>query len=333
MNKIKTWVLAGLACLLVVGMYFWWQHQSVYPSTDDAYLESNIVTMAPQIAGIVSQVLIEENQHVAKGDLLFTMDEAPLLQAFMVASAQLSIAQQNAGSTLDDVSVAQASLSAANAALANAQSQFSRTDTLFKAGNVSQLDMDQIRTSRDQALAQTQTAQANLSSAKIQAGDSTSESPSVKVAQANAKLAELNLGYTKVYAPVSGFIANISLRPGQVVGAEESLFSIVEDEEWWVDANFKETDLHRIRPNQPVTISVDMYPNLTLKGTVESIGAGSGAVFSLLPAENATGNWVKVTQRFPVRIKLIEKPTDPALQLRVGASTTAVVDTSDLVTK
>ena len=113
-----------------------------------------------------------------------------------------------------------------------------------------------------------------------------------------------------------------------MVASGAPLFSLVEDGAWWVSANFKETDLQRIRPGQPVALAVDMYPGTTLTGTVQSLGAGSGAVFSLLPAQNATGNWVKVTQRFPVRIRIDKKPGDPALQLRVGASTTATVDTS-----
>lgn len=134
--------------------------------------------------------------------------------------------------------------------------------------------------------------------------------------------------HATIIAPTRGWVANISLRPGQVVGVGQPLFSLVEDGEWWVDGNFKETDLARIRPGQPVSLTIDMYPGTKVNGSVESIGAGSGAVFSLLPAQNASGNWVKITQRFPVRIRLSDKPKDPALQLRVGASVTVTINTT-----
>ncbi len=127
---------------------------------------------------------------------------------------------------------------------------------------------------------------------------------------------------------MAGWVSNISLREGAMIIAERPQFSIVEDGHWWVEANFKETDLHHMRPGDRATITIDMYPGLVLGGTVESLGAGSGAVFSLLPPENATGNWVKVTQRFPVRIRIDPRHDDPnnLKPLRVGASATVAVD-------
>jgi membrane fusion protein (multidrug efflux system) len=133
---------------------------------------------------------------------------------------------------------------------------------------------------------------------------------------------------THVTAPAGGWVTNISVRPGNVVQAGTPAFAVVEDGNWWVDANFKETDLGRIKPGQPATIRLDMYPGTTFEGIVESISAGSGASFSVLPPENATGNWVKVTQRFPVRVKITSQP-DPDKPLRMGASATVKVDTTD----
>jgi membrane fusion protein (multidrug efflux system) len=133
---------------------------------------------------------------------------------------------------------------------------------------------------------------------------------------------------THVIAPSAGTVSNVSLRPGATIQAGTPLFAIIASNDWWVNANFKETDLARIRLGQPATVRLDMYPTTTFDGVVESISAGSGATFSVLPPENATGNWVKVTQRFPVRIKITNPPHDPAEPLRVGASATVTVDTT-----
>jgi membrane fusion protein (multidrug efflux system) len=133
---------------------------------------------------------------------------------------------------------------------------------------------------------------------------------------------------THVTAPASGWVTNVSLRPGAIVQAGTPAFAIVEDGDWWVDANFKETDLGRIKPGQTAAIRLDMYPGLTLDGVVESISAGSGATFSVLPPENATGNWVKVTQRFPIRIKITNAP-NPDKPLRLGASASVTIDTTE----
>ena len=144
-------------------------------------------------------------------------------------------------------------------------------------------------------------------------------------ARAQLEIDKANLNWTKVYATADGWIANLSLRPGSAVSANAPQFSIVESSDWWVDANFKETALSRIRPGQPVRIQIDMLPGVTLTGKVASIGRGSGDTFSLLPSENASGNWVKVTRRFPVRVTL--DPTDA--QLRVGGSSKVTVDTTE----
>jgi membrane fusion protein (multidrug efflux system) len=153
--------------------------------------------------------------------------------------------------------------------------------------------------------------------------------PTVQLRAAAAQLdkATQDRVKTHVTAPDSGWVSNVRLRPGTVVQAGTPAFALIEDGRWWVDANFKESDLARIKPGQPATIKLDMYPGLKLDGTVESISAGSGAIFSVLPPENATGNWVKVTQRFPVRIMITSAP-NPDKPLRAGASADVTVDTT-----
>ena len=168
---------------------------------------------------------------------------------------------------------------------------------------------------------------------QTQLGGETDHDPAVRAARAALKRAQIALSHAVVYAPADGWIANLSLRPGDVITTGQSLFSIVEKNDWWVTANFKETALSRIRAGQPASITVDMYPDMKLTGTVASLGMGSGAIFSLLPPENATGNWVHVTQRFPVRIHLDYQPSPEQEQhLRAGSSVTATVDTTELDT-
>ncbi|WP_417310417.1 HlyD family secretion protein [Devosia sp.] len=329
----KAIALAVVVVAAGAGLWWWWQLQSAYPSTDDAYVRANLLTIAPQVGGQISSVAVTENMHVQKGDTLFQIDTVSLQAALDSAQAQLDTATQSVRASQTDLGTAQASVVAATANLKNLQGELDRTQKLFDSGDVTKAALDQATAQRDQAAAQQKSAQAALSAMQDQAGAAGADNPSVRAAAAALTIAKANLAHATVTAPESGWISNLSLRPGQIVAAGQALFSLVEDSAWWVDANFKETDLARIHVGQPATLSFDMYPGLKLKGSVVSLGAASGAVFSLLPAQNATGNWVKVTQRFPVRISLPQLPTDPDQQLRVGASAKAVVDTTQSKTK
>lgn len=312
------------------GLYLWWQHGTIHPSTDDAYLQAGTVTIAPQVGGQVETVAVADNQYVAAGDVLFAIDTASLTAARDAAQAQLDIANQTAGSSSAEVSAAEAQLASANAALADASADLARQQSLFNLGDVAQAALDPSLAGASQAQAAVDAAEANLQAARARSGATGPENAGVRAARASLTQTEIALAHATVAAPAAGWITNITLRPGQFVSPGQPLFSLVEDGAWWIDANFKETDIARIRPGQPATVALDMYPGLTLAGEVESIGLGSGAAFSLLPAENATGNWVKVTQRFPIRVRLNERPSDPAMQLRVGASATVTIDTSGL---
>jgi membrane fusion protein (multidrug efflux system) len=329
MKNIKPILLLLAVIAIGGGLWWWWQNEKVYPSTDDATLNANVLTIAPQVGGRIMQVFVAENDYVKAGDPLVQIDPALLEAALTTAQAQYDIARQNAGASNSSVSAANANLAAAEASLTEAEIAYDRNEKLGKLGDVAQSALDQAKATRDQAKANVDAAKAALSAAQEQAGAKGAENASLRAALGALTTAQINLDNSRLVAPASGWVSNIDLRPGQVVAPNAPLFALVEDGDWWVDANFKETDLDRIRPGQPVALSIDMYSGTTLTGTVESIGAGSGAVFSLLPPQNATGNWVKVTQRFPVRIKLGTSPNDPALQLRVGASVTATVDTSD----
>ncbi|MFD1882779.1 HlyD family secretion protein [Paracoccus pacificus] len=333
MKNVKSLGLLAIAVLIGAGLWWWWEHGKTYPSTDDAYLGANIVNIAPEIAGRVIDVAVVENGYVAAGDVLFRLDPDAMTAAVDLAQAQLDQATQVAGVAGSDVTAAAAQVTNADAALRRAQLDFDRNERLFRLGDIAKAALDQATAARDQAEAQKQAAEAALAAARDQLGDTGEQNAGVRLALAGLKQAQLNLDHTTVLAPTSGWIANLTLRPGSYVAPGQQLFALVEEGAWWVDGNFKETDLRRIRPGQPVALEIDMYSGTKVKGVVDSIGAGSGAVFSLLPPENATGNWVKVTQRFPVRIRIEDTPDDKALQLRVGASVTATVDTSALDAK
>ena len=326
MKTLKPILAIAAVLALGAGVYGWWKTGQLYPSTDDAILQANIISIGPQVGGAVATVAVAENAYVKAGDVLFTLDSANLQAAEKTAQAQLDLAVLGTGATGANVAAAQANATAAAAALQRAETDLARNKALFTSGAVAQAALDQVQLTRDQTAAAKQAADAAVAAAIDQAG--AGKAPAVQAAQGVLTQAQLALSHATVTAPANGWVSNIALRPGQVVAAGQPLFSLVEDHDWWVEGNFKETDLSRIRPGQPVSISIDMYPGVKLTGKVDSLGSGSGAVFSLLPAQNATGNWVKVTQRFPVRIALDPQKTDSAVQLRVGASVTATVDTS-----
>lgn len=328
MKTTKMLVLSMAVLAIGAGLWWWWQHEKVYPSTDDAYLHANVLTIASQVGGRIARVAVAENDRVEQGALLVQIDTATLEAALVTAQAQYELAQQNAGASGSDVIAAAARLAGAMASLTEAEMDFDRTRKLLERGDAAQATLDQAIAAQKIAQDNVEAAKAVLEAAQDQAGTPGESNATVRAALGALTTAQINLDNARITAPADGWIANITLRPGQVVVPGAPLFSLVEVDDWWVDGNFKETDLPRIKPGQPVSLAVDMYADTTLTGTVQSIGAGSGAVFSLLPPQNATGNWVKVTQRFPVRIKLDSRSDDPALPLRVGASVTVTVDTS-----
>lgn len=321
-------VPAAVAVLAAAGGLWWyWSYSAAHPSTDDAYLQADILTITSEVSGRAAKVAVIENQRVSAGDVLFTIDPASYEAQRDIASAQLEQAGQATGVTGANVAAAQTQVQTTQAAETIAFATYHRQRTLFDRGDVAQAALDQAATARDQATGAREASDAALASARASDGRTNGMSAARLSAEAAMRLAQIDVDRITVTAPADGWIANISLRPGQFVTVGEPQFSLVEGGAWWIDANFKETDLQQIRPGQPARIRIDMYPGTDLTGHVASLGAGSGASFSLLPAQNATGNWVKVTQRFPVRITLDAGPADRARQMRVGASVTVSVDT------
>ena len=324
-GKQLKWIIAAI--VIAIAAFFgirWWIEQSRYVSTDDAYVGANQVQIAAQVTGPVVQVFVRDQQIVKQGDPLFQIDAKPYQIALDQARANLELARQNVSQEGAGVASAQAVLTQRRAEEANARSTWQRNLALVKSGFISPQAAEQSHTAYTTAQAATRAAEADVAKAKSALGRTGEENAAVQAATAAVKQAQLNLDRTKVVAPATGMIANFTLQPGNTVQPGQPLFVIIANDEWWVDANFKETQLAGIRPGEHATIESDMYPNRVFHGVVQSVAGGSGSAFSLLPPQNATGNWVKVTQRVPVRVR-IEDP-DPRHPLRIGTSATVKVD-------
>ena len=321
------WIGLGVVCVVVAaGLWYYFRQERLYPSTDDAYVRADVVRIAPRIDGAVISVPVTSYARVALGDLLLKIDPAPYQADVDAATAALTAAEQQAGALGAGVTSAQATVRERQAAYNNAEKQAARINELVARKDLSQAEADKANATRDQALAAWNAAKADLERAIAELGQSGKQNAQVRQALAALEKAQLHLSYTDIKAPADGQIGDVSIKPGAYVQTGQSLFPLVKSRTWYVSANFKETQLERLKTGEPVTVAIDMYPGRTWKGEVETLSPASGAAFALLPPENASGNWVKVTQRFPVRVKIEnDKPDAP---LRVGASATVTVDTT-----
>ena len=319
------WTLIVLVTLGVgIGGLWYWRHSQRYASTDDAYVGAHVIRIAPQVSGEVIAVHVHNNQRVDKGTVLFEIDPRPFQVKIAQAEAGMAYARQSVAQKTAVVAQADADLAQKQADLRLAQSTYERDARLAGRHYVSAQATDNARSSVSADEAAVESARAALQAAKASLGAKGDDNVMIRGAKAYMAAAKLDLSHTKVYAPEDGYITEMNLRPGAVVTADQPLFAFVVDKTWWLDANFKETELARIRPGEKARIRVDMYPDHVYHGIVESLSAGSGTAFSLLPPENATGNWVKVTQRVPVRVMVTDTP-DPKFPLRVGTSGSVTV--------
>ena len=251
--------IIGLIIVIAIGTaaYAYWEHATLYPSTENAYVQANITQVAPLVTGVVTEVDAQEFKPVKSGDVLLRIDPAGFEAALKAAEARLALVQQQAGAA---------------------------------------------------------------------AGQSAAAKANIAQAQAAVEQARLELEHATIKSPVDGVVGKVLIRPGSIERAGVSIFPIVDQSKWWVDANFKETDLTRIEAGQKATVFIDLFPSHQFAGTVEAISPASSSAFSLLPPQDASGNWVKVTQRFPVRVSLSLQPDDPPM--RLGASASVTVDTT-----
>ncbi len=319
-------LIAGIALLgaaAVTGAYVWYDNSSHFEETDDAFIAARQTTIAPKVTGYVIAVPVTDNQHVKAGDVIARIDPRDYQTALDQANAQVEVAKANIANVeaqrdvqTAQIAAAKAQVDQARAALDFAKQQAQRYQTLAQRGSGSVQNAEQYTSQLGQQDAAVKSAEANEKVAERQLEALKAQLLSAQAnlisAQAQRDQAQLNLGYTTVRATEPGRIVQLSAEPGELAQPGANLAMFVPDETW-ITANFKETQLARMRPGQPVEFTVDAYPGRTWKGHVDSVQPGSGTAFSLLPAQNATGNYVKIVQRVPVKLTLDSAPKDVAL--------------------
>jgi membrane fusion protein (multidrug efflux system) len=318
-------LLIGAAIALVVVIIvalLWWLNARHYENTDDAFVDTHIVRLAPQIAGRVTRVFVQDNQLVRQGDPIADIDSADVQTRVAQAQAQKSQAQAQVDNALAQIRVSQASYQQAQADLASSQAQadnaaidLARYKRLLALNPlaVAQQQFDQAVTAarqtsaqRDSAAQAVRTRAAQVAAARTQV---TAGQDQVRAAQSQLDEANVNFGYTHIVAPLDGHVAQKTVAVGNYVEPGTQMLAIV-PVQLWITANFKETQLDHMRPGQPVTVKVDACPSSKIRGHVDSIQRGAGQAFGILPPENATGNYVKVVQRVPVKIVIDSAPPE-----------------------
>ena len=327
---------AVLLAAAIGGGYLYMNYADHFESTDDAFIAARQSALAPKVAGYITAVPVTDNQHVNAGDVIARLDDRDYRVALAQAEAQVAAAQasiQNVDAQLDvqqaQIAANQAQVDQAQAALVFAQQQAARYQHLEQSGYGTVQNSEQFTSQLHQQQAALLSAKAtlNLAQRQIEALNAQRKSAVANLAQMQAQRdqAELNLSYTTVRAAQPGRVVNLTAAIGQFAQAGTNLSMFVPDQTW-VTANFKEIQLDRMRPGEKVTLRIDAYPNRAIQGHVESVQPGSGTAFSLLPAQNATGNYVKIVQRVPVKVVMDNPPTDVALGPGMSVVPTVRVD-------
>ncbi|QVM89216.1 HlyD family efflux transporter periplasmic adaptor subunit [Pseudomonas entomophila] len=332
-GKRKAWLLALLLLLILAGAGTWAWYSLVgrwHESTDDAYVNGNVVEITPLITGTVTSIGADDGDLVHAGQVLLQFDPADSEVTLQAAEAKLARTVRQVRGLYSNVDSLKAQLETRQAELQKAQQNYNRRKVLADSGAIAQ---EEIAHSRDDLAV----AQAAVNGARQQLNTSTalvddtvvSSHPEVMAAAADLRQAYLDHARTTLVAPVTGYVAKRTVQLGQRLQPGTATMAVIPLDEVWIDANFKETQLRDMRIGQPVAISADLYGSeVKYSGTVDSLGAGTGSAFALLPAQNATGNWIKIVQRVPVRIHLNPEQLKEH-PLRIGLSTVAEVDLHD----
>ena len=317
----------------MIPAYHYYLYIESHVTTDDAYVDGTVALVSSRVAGTVTNVYIEDNWTVKEGELLLTLDHRDYDVRIEQAQAQLDRAKQTIDELYSQVGAAKSGVALAGSQLKQARIDFNRAKSLKDQGVVSSAQYDQAETglriaTADEALAEHQLRQAQAALGSETVDHSHYDRPIVKQAEAALEQTKLDLAYTKITAPFAGIVTHKTVHVGNRVQVGEPLLAVVPLGKLYMTANFKETQLTDVRVGQNAEIVADIYPGHTYKGHVDSISMGTGAAFSLLPPENATGNWVKVVQRVPVKI-VFNSPPPPDKPLRLGLSVEVAIDISD----
>jgi membrane fusion protein (multidrug efflux system) len=323
-------LLAGPLLLAGVGAWAWFAGGR-YVTTDNAYLKADVVGIASRVAGQVTTVSARTNGRVAAGDPLFSIDRAPLEVALAHAEAALSAARAEVAGQRATLARRRAELSAARVALAQAEREASRLEPLVARGIASRVTYDRATYEARAANEQRVTAERAVAEAEAALGSAQSGAtdghPRVRLAAADVARARLDLAYAETRATVPGTLATVTLHAGEYVEAGKAVLHLVASDRPWIEANLKETQLEHLVPGQSAEVRIDAYPGVVWRARVDSLGPASGAEFALLPPDNASGNWVKIVQRVPIRLEF--DTGNPPLPLRAGTSVEVRIDTGE----
>ncbi|HET7708158.1 MAG TPA: HlyD family secretion protein [Sphingomicrobium sp.] len=321
---VRPMLMFGLPLLLLFGGIGYWIASGDAVSTDNAAVKQDIVSVSAQVNGPVIEVAIKNGDVVKRGQLLYRIDPAPYRVALEQAQAQLAAARLQTTQLRTQASGTGADIVGATANLKIKQNALRRQQALLKRGFTTRADYEDAL--NEVRAAETQLADARARAANAHAAIAPGEQPSVAQAMAAIDKARLDLSRTEVRAPMDGTIANADrLQVGQMAVQGVGMLSLVHNQTAWVEANFKEKDVGKMVPGQRATIKIDAYPGEEFEGHVQSVGAGTGSEFAILPAQNANGNWVKVAQRVPIRIAFDGHPDKPLI---AGLSTKVTVHLS-----
>jgi membrane fusion protein (multidrug efflux system) len=323
--KKRRWMLRGLVGVIVVVAVIWALYHFLigrwYENTDDAYVNGNVVQITPQVPGTVISIGADDNDYVREGQPLVEMDPADADVALAQAEAALAQTVRKVRGLYSTVHTSKADVAAREAVVKQAQADFQRRKGLAASGAISAEELAHARDALTTAESALTAAQAQLATTDALVSDTQiATHPDVKAAAAKVRAAWLNDQRMTLVAPVSGYVAKRTVQVGQRVQPGTPLMAVVPLHQVWVDANFKETQLTDMRIGQPVTLTSDVYGgSVKYHGKIEGLGIGTGSAFSLLPAQNASGNWIKIVQRLPVRISIDPKDLDK-YPLRIGLS-------------
>jgi membrane fusion protein (multidrug efflux system) len=335
-RRMLRWGLMALGPLLVVLVGGWWYLTSGrYVSTDDAFVKSDLASISSQVPGQVVGVYVRNNQTVDAGQLLFEIDPSSYRIALDQAEANLAVTRDSIASLRSNYREKTAMLQSAGDTTAHNQREYDRQQRLRASGASSEQQFEQAQLALQQSQRSEAAIRQQMAAIEAQLGGNvdmpTEQLGTYRAALAKRDDAALALQRTRIVAPAAGVLANVTVRPGDYITPGQPIFNLAESSNTWVEANFKETQLTNVAPGQPATVTVDAYPGKTWHASVESLSPASGNEFSVLPAENSSGNWIKVVQRIPVRVAI--QPQEGAPTLRAGMSVTVEIDTKPPATK
>ncbi len=329
MNIRRVLLVTGPVVVAAISLYFYLSGERLV-ETDNAYLKADKLMLAPEISAAVTDVLVHENEVVSKGQLLFRLDSAPFDAALYRAQAHLEKVRTDLQALQAGYRARQAELVLARNNAAFAEHEYRRQTDLAKEKFASQVTLDDRRHAMDTARQQVLVLEHDISriaaSLNGQPEGAIEQYPAYQEAAADITQANINVGRTAVQAPFDGVVSNLP-KPGQHLNAGSPALALLANRNLWIEANFNEIDLTHVLPGQQASVRIDMYPDKHWKARVASISAASGAEFSILPPQNASGNWVKVVQRIPVRIELEDAGLDSGMVLRAGMSVRVEIDT------